>query len=64
MLLKFVALTKLECGVQAEKETTAPTSATGQSQPKTGVKLSKEVNTVFLLAKNIKITIVVFGTLI
>ncbi|XP_004492649.1 uncharacterized protein [Cicer arietinum] len=27
---------------QAEKETTAPTSATGQSQPKTGVKLSKE----------------------
>jgi hypothetical protein len=58
IVVLFVVLTNLECGVQAEaaeKQKIASTSATGQSQPKSGVKLSKEVNTGFLVAENIKI---------
>jgi hypothetical protein len=57
IVVLFVVLTNLECGVQAEaaeKQKIASTSATGQSQPKSGVKLSKEVNTGFLVAENIK----------
>jgi len=56
LLLIFVALTNLESGFQAEaaeKQKIASTSATGQSQPKSGVKLSKEVSTDYLLAENI-----------
>lgn len=65
MLLKSLALTNFECGFQAEaaeKQKIAPTSATGQSQPRSGVKLSKEVNTDYLLAEFKEMLILVFGT--
>ena len=65
LLLIFVALTNIGCGVQAEaaeKQVIASTSATRQSQPKSGVKLSKEVSTDYLLAENINIAILLFGT--
>jgi hypothetical protein len=61
--LIFVALTNLECGFQAEaaeKQKIASTSATEQSQPKSGVKLSKEVSTDYLLAENINNVILLF----
>jgi len=63
--LIFVALTNLECGFQAEaaeKQKIASTSATGQPQPKSGVKLSKEVSSDYLLAENINNVILVFDT--
>lgn len=74
MLSKFVALTNLERCVQAEaallkndsktveKQSTASSSIMGRSQPKSGVQLSKEVNTEFLPAENIKNSMVAFDT--
>jgi len=65
LLLIYAALTNIGCGVQAEaaeKQAIAPTSATGQSQPNSGSKLSKEVDSDYLLAENINIAILVLGT--